>query len=62
MPNIKNGILKEPFSIKDFKNTCPGFAENTYSTFLSKHCLGNPGGNSVYFERVKEGIYKLYNL
>ena len=28
-------------------------------SFISKHCEGNPGGYTVYFIRVDEGLYKL---
>lgn len=56
---IKLGKLNEPFTITDFKKACPGFAEATYSSFLSKHCIRNPGGYSIYFIKVKPGLYKL---
>jgi len=28
-------------------------------SFLSKHCVKNPGGYTVYFERKGRGVYKL---
>jgi len=56
---VNNGFLNEPFSINDFRNHCRGFADNTYNTFLSKHCKDNPCGYSEMFVRVSEGMYKL---
>jgi len=56
---IKNGKLSEPFSGSDVKIACPGFAEKTYSVFLPKHRRGNPGKNSVLFERISKGMYKV---
>lgn len=50
--------LKQPFRSSDFRSTCPGFAEKTYTTFLAKHSLGNPGKNTQYFKRVGRGLYK----
>lgn len=55
---LQTGSLKQPFRSSDFKFTCPGFAEKTYSTFLAKHSLGNPGKNTQYFVRVGRGLYK----
>jgi hypothetical protein len=31
---VKTARLKEPFTAKDVRQACPGFAENTYGTFL----------------------------
>jgi len=28
-------------------------------SFLSKHCKGNPEGHTVYFVKIKVGLYKL---
>jgi hypothetical protein len=56
---VKKGRLQEPFTSKDFKRVCPGFAEGTYGTFLSKHAKGNPDGNTELFERVARGKHKL---
>ena len=39
---LEVGILKEPFSIEDFRNICKEkFEENTYKNFLNKHKIGN---------------------
>jgi hypothetical protein len=40
------------------KAACPGWAENTYGTFLAKHAEGN-GNTTELFIRVKPGLYKL---
>ena len=54
---LQKGTLQQPFGSSDFKVACPGFAENTYHTFLSKHSVCNPGRNTEYFKRVKRGLY-----
>jgi len=56
---FKSGNLREPFGAADLGKACQGFAEDTYGTFLPKHAVGNPGGNSELFERVARGRYKL---
>jgi hypothetical protein len=39
---IRSGRLKEPFSKKDFENSCPGLGHGTYNAFLDKHAVDNP--------------------
>ena len=56
---VRGGRLTEPFSQEDFRRACPGFAEGTYRTFLSKHRLGNPGGASELFEQVGRKRFRL---
>lgn len=56
---VRAGRLTEPFSQRDFRRACPGFAEGTYRVFLNKHRRGNPGGNSELFERVSPGRFRL---
>jgi hypothetical protein len=56
---VREGRLQEPFRPRDVKAACPGFADNTYGTFLPKHRRGNPGGNSELFERIARGLYRL---
>ena len=56
---VRSGDLKEPFTIADFRRSCPGFGKGTYNAFLHKHAVGNPGGNSALFERVAPGRFKL---
>ena len=56
---VAAGRLNQPFRAADVKAACPGWANSTYSTFLSKHCQGNPGGNTVHFVWVARGLYRL---
>ena len=49
---IKCGDLLEPFSTDDFRQVCTGFADRTYTNFLSKHRVGNPSKTSELFEDV----------
>jgi len=56
---VGNGNLREPFNSGDFRRACLGFGNGTYNAFLSKHCVGNPGGVSELFERVSPGYFKL---
>jgi hypothetical protein len=56
---VAAGRLQQPFSHGDCKMKCPGYASNTYCTFLPKHRAGNPGGYIPYFERMPTGKYRL---
>ena len=56
---VKSGRLDEPFTRDDFRRACPGFGEGTYTAFLSKHRVGNQGGNSELFVKVSLGLFKL---
>jgi hypothetical protein len=56
---VAAGRLQQPFSHGDCKTKCPGYANNTYCTFLPKHRAGNPGGYIAYFERMPTGKYRL---
>lgn len=56
---VKSKRLREPFGSKEFRATCPGFAEGTYNVFLNKHRKGNPGGNSELFIRVAPGRFRV---
>jgi hypothetical protein len=53
------GRLPERFRVKDVRQTCPGWADRTYNTFLAKHRRGNPGGYTEHFERHTDGTYSL---
>jgi hypothetical protein len=55
---VKEGRLKEPFSKDNFRRECPGFANETYDTFLCKHRRGNPEGASELFEEVESGKFR----
>jgi hypothetical protein len=56
---VKLGKLDEPFNAAMVKTACPGWAERTYHTFLSKHAVGNSGGNTRLFVRDRRGFYRL---
>ncbi len=53
------GRLPERFRAADVRKACPGWAERTYTNFLSKHRVGNPSGYTAYFERHADGSYSL---
>ena len=55
---IRTGKLSEPFTTRDFQNSCPGFGNGTYNAFLYKHCCGNSGGNSELFLKVQPGKFE----
>ena len=55
----RKGRLPEHFRAADVKKACPGWTGGTYSTFLPKHRLGNPGGNTAYFLWHEPGLYSL---
>ncbi len=55
----REGRLQRRFQAADVRDTCPGWADSTYSVFLPKHRIGNPCGNAGYF--VQHG-YKSYSL
>jgi excisionase family DNA binding protein len=56
---VRSGTLTEPFTSSDVRRACPGWSSNTYGTFLPKHRVDNPGGNSELFEQLPTGQYKL---
>lgn len=56
---VESGRLKEPFNSDGFRSACPSFGEGTYTTFLGKHRVGNPGGNSELFVKISRGLFKL---
>lgn len=51
--------LPRRFRGSDVKRACPGWAKRTYTVFLPKHRVGNPGGYTEYFERHTDGSYSL---
>lgn len=53
------GRLPKQFTALDCQNLNLPWDPGTYSTFLPKHCLGNPGSYTAYFLRVNEGLYEL---
>lgn len=56
---LEKGILKEPFSNKDFRKNCPGFGNGTYNAFLWKHKKGNTKRNSELFEQVGTNLFMI---
>jgi hypothetical protein len=55
---VKSGRLRQPFNAALVKRACPGWAEKTYSVFLSKHAVGN-GTTTELFVRVATGFYRV---
>jgi hypothetical protein len=55
---VRDRRLKEPFGPDDVKRACPGWAERTYTNFLSKHAVGNPSKTSELFQRIAPGQYR----
>jgi hypothetical protein len=53
---LRAGELKQPFRPSDI-NAALGI--DWAGTFLPKHSVGNPGGNSELFVRVSRGLYRL---
>ena len=54
---VETGVLREPFSQKDFRNACPGFGEGTYNAFLWNHAEGN-GYTTELFTKVAPGLFR----
>ncbi len=55
---VRSGRLAQPFNAAMVKRACPGWAEKTYTVFLSKHTVGN-GTTTELFVRVGLGLYEL---
>ena len=55
----RDGRLPKRFRAADAWKACPEAAESTFRTFLPKHCIGNPGRDSVLFVRHARGLYSL---
>ena len=56
---IRDSKLPKRFCGADVRDACPGWAEQTYTNFLPKHRLGNPGGYTAYFKQHADGSYSL---
>ena len=57
---VKEGKLKEPFTTNELFAICgKEIKEGTCKTFPRKHRKGNPGGNTVLFEMVSKGKFKI---
>jgi hypothetical protein len=55
---VRNRRLKEPFGPGDVKRACPGWAARTYTVFLPKHAVRNPGKTTELFQRIGPGQYR----
>ena len=55
----REGRLDRRFRGADVQSACPGWAEQTYTVFLPKHRVGNPGGYTAYFAQNVDGSYSL---
>ncbi len=53
---VRDGKLKQPFRAADTNKV---LGVDWAGTFLPKHCVGNPGGNSELFVRIARGTYRL---
>ena len=51
--------LNKRFSPAEVRSEVSGWATATYGTFLPKHRVGNPGGNTELFVRNGDGTYTL---
>ena len=56
---VRECRIREPFRAKDVIAAGVRCAPRTPSTFLAKHCEGNPGKYSELFIRVGRGEYRL---
>jgi hypothetical protein len=55
---VRSGRLAQPFDANMVRRACPGWADRTYNTFLSKHAVGN-GKTTELFVRAGRGLYKI---
>jgi hypothetical protein len=55
---VQSGRLAQPFDAAMVKQACPGWADKTYHTFLSKHAVGN-GTTTELFVRADRGFYRV---
>lgn len=56
---VSAGKLRKRFRAADVRRACPGWSQRTYSNFLPKHRVGNPGGNTELFVQHEDGSYSL---
>ena len=60
---VAAGDLVEPFRVRDIINAKSiDSNQSTPNTFLPKHRVGNPGGNTELFIRVAPGLYRLNSI
>jgi hypothetical protein len=53
---VAGGRVPVQFRAADINNA---LAIRFAGTFLPKHCNGNPGNNSVLFNKLDRGLYRL---
>ncbi len=65
---VNSGVLKQPFNVSDVNERCNGLL-NKSPSFLSKHCVGNPGRYTEYFTKemditgiIKRGYYRINSM
>ena len=65
---VNSDILEQPFNVSDVNKNCDGLL-NKSPSFLSKHCVGNPGGYTEYFTKerdlngiIKRGYYRINSM
>jgi hypothetical protein len=58
---VTSGEVPQHFTAADLRRAVSlnYYARSTFSTFLAKHCEGNPGGYNVFFVRVARGVYRM---
>lgn len=56
---VRGGKLCKRFRAADVSRACPRWSQRTYSNFLPKHRVGNPGCNTELFDRHEDGSYSL---
>ena len=56
---VHGGKLGKRFRAADVRRACPGWSQRTYSNFLPKHRVGNPGRNTELFVQHEDGSYSL---
>jgi hypothetical protein len=55
---VRDRRLKEPFGPDNVKRVCLGWAQCTYTNFLSKHAVGTPSKTVELFQRIGSGQYR----
>ena len=57
--SLDSSVIRKRFGAANVKRACPGWSHRTYSSFLPKHRVGNPGGNTELFSQHEDGSYSL---
>ncbi len=56
---VRAGELRKRFRAADVRRACPGWSQKTYSNFLPKHRVDNPGCDTELFVRHEDGSNSL---